>query len=154
MEKIFYLIRHGLATKKQHYGKKILSAELLPEGILQVNKLAIALKNIPDSLNYSSEIKRCRQTVEIISHETGKQFVFDRRLNEFYHEKFSEFKHRTKSFLDELMKLNNENFLICTHGMVIAAIKNYLTKGKFTFKDRFDYPEAGQMWTIKFIRKI
>lgn len=150
MKKNLYLFRHALATKsKRGYGKKILSATLLDDGIPAFKKLTLFLKDIRESLNISSKILRCRQSAKIISQITHKKFIYDPRINEFYHEEFEDFTKRVTDFLQDLEKNDHQNIIICTHGIVIAAIKNLILKGKFTKSNRYDYPPTGELVIIK-----
>jgi len=144
--KNLYLFRHSLATKSTRgYGKKILSADILPEGIASIKKLALFLKDITDTEFFSSKIKRCRQTTKIITKITHKKFQFDRRLNEYYHERFSDFKNRVKDFLESLVTSDHQNIVVCTHGMVIAGIKHFILENKFIWKNKLDYPQTGEL---------
>lgn len=150
MSKNLYLFRHGLATHSTTgYGNKIVSAEILPKGIKAIKKLAYFLKDIDTDINISSEFIRCRQTVKVIEDVTNKKFQFDKRLNEKYKEKFDDFKKRVISFLDNIIKINNKDIVICTHGIVIAAIKNLIINNKFDFEDRYDFPQTGELVIIK-----
>lgn len=149
-DKNIYLVRHGLSTlNKRGYGRKKLTADLLPQGIIESEKAAHYLKNIPDSYNLSSEIPRCKQTAEIITRITGKSFHFDKRLTEFYHETFTDFKKRIIDFLENLSTVPEENIIICTHAAVIVAIKYLLLEDKFIFKNLSDEPLEGEIIVIK-----
>ena len=147
--KTFYLVRHGLATFSLHgYGKRKLTAPLLPEGITAIKKLAVELKNVGESANISSEIIRCRETSAIIAEITGKEFSFDKRLNEEYHETIKEIRDRVQSLLDEVVALPQSNIILCTHGAIIAAIKNLLIKNKFVTSQQHDFPQTGELVII------
>ena len=149
-EKKYYIVRHGLATySKTGYGHEVYSAELKPEGIPPIERLAEYLKDISTDYNVSSAVLRCVQTTEIISSIAGKQFVTDPRLKEFYGEdQFSLIK-RVRSFVEEMDQSEYQNILICTHGAVIAGLKHFLTTGFFEFKNSADYSGTGQMMVIQ-----
>ncbi len=150
MDKNFYLFRHALATKSARgYGRKILTAEILAEGIPSIKNLAEYLKNIHDSIYFSSDVLRCRQTTEIIIRYIHKKPIYDKRLNEFYRETFTSFKERVKEFLREISKSRSKNIFICTHGIVIASFKHFLLENKFTFNNRHDFPKVGELLIIK-----
>jgi broad specificity phosphatase PhoE len=150
LSKTLYLFRHGLATHSaEGYGDEILTAHVLPEGKPPVKKLAQYLKTVPLDLQISSEIPRCKETAAIVSEVTGKKFNYDRRLNEYYLETFEDFGLRVKSFLNDLNKQNYQYAAICTHGAVIAAIKNFLLKNNFEVEDQLDYPLTGELWILK-----
>lgn len=147
--KTFYLVRHGLAThSKRGYGIHKLTTGLLPEGRPAIKRLAEALKDVKESVNISSEIIRCRETSTIISEIIGKNFTFDRRLNENYHETIGQIRARVVAFMDDLQKYPQNNVIICTHGVIIAAIKNLLVNGKFVTSQIADHPLTGELMVI------
>ncbi|MBI2430813.1 MAG: histidine phosphatase family protein [Candidatus Levybacteria bacterium] len=148
--KTFYIFRHGLATKSLFgYGDKIVTAELLAEGKPPIEKMANYLKKIPSQFNVCSEFVRCRQTAAIVTKKTGKKFTFDKRLNEYNEESFNDLRDRVKDFLQYIEKSNYQSVLICTHGAVIAAIKNLVLRNKFTLFQLYDYPKTGVLLVIK-----
>ncbi len=144
--KTFYLIRHGIAThSKRGYGSKKFTAPILPEAIPSIMRLATFLKTVPTSANFSSEIIRCRETSAIITQITGKQFVFDARLNEENGEGVKLISTRVRSFLCEVIHRPEKDILICTHGVIIAAIKNILLTDKFPTTKFYDYCLPGEL---------
>lgn len=144
------LMRHGLATySTTGYGDKIFSATILPESIPSIEKTAEYVKKIPTDYNVSSEFLRCRQTVQIVSAMTKKQFVFDKRINEFNEETFSNFKERLQNFLDELLQKNVKNILICTHGAVIAGLKQLVLTNNFQEEQLLDFPIPGVLTILE-----
>lgn len=148
--KNIYLVRHGLSTlNKRGYGRKKLTADLLPQGEIESEKAAEYLKNISASYNISSPLPRCKQTAEIITRITGKSFHYDERLTEFYHETFTDFKKRVISFLGDLSSVSEKNIIICTHAAVIVVIRYLLIEGKVIFKNLSDEPLEGEIITIK-----
>ncbi len=148
--KTIYLVRHGLATKSTTgYGDKILTAELLPEAIPSIHRLANYLKDKPTDYNVSSEILRCKQTAAIITSRTDKKFVFDSRLNEYYQETFLQFSNRITLFFNDLKTKPYQNILICTHGAVIAGLKHLILSDSFTEENLTDYPPCGSLLTIR-----
>lgn len=153
MIKTYYLIRHGetFATKKYKgfYGWKVLSAEILPETIPMLERVGTYMKNIPTDANYSSTIKRCVQTSKILTSTSNKEFIYDKRLNEYFFETFGHFKKRVQKFLQELNESNTETVFICTHGAVIAAIEHLVTVQQFTVPMVFNYPPPGILTIIK-----
>lgn len=151
--KTYYIFRHGetFVTKENHiwYGTRIFSAPILEEGKPALKKLAQYLLQIPSNFNASSQIRRCRQTVQIINEVTGKEFVFDRRLNEWFLEPLWFFSRRLKSFLSYVEKQDSQNILICTHAAVIAGLVSLITKNSFSRKDLMKYPKPGVLLIIK-----
>jgi broad specificity phosphatase PhoE len=158
----FYIFRHGLATlSTSGYGDQIYSAPLLPEAVPPITHLAEYLKPIPSRLNFSSEILRCHQTADLVTQVTGKTFLFDERLNEYHQETFTEFSSRVTEFLRFVIDLADdsatnshdsprfENILICTHGAVIACLKNLLLKDSFTTDDELDYTMPGELMILQ-----
>jgi broad specificity phosphatase PhoE len=139
-----------LATHSKYgYGRKILSVSILPEGIPAIKRIADELKNVPNSLQRTSEFVRCKETCSIITQVTGKTFEGDLRLNEKYHEKIYDVRMRVMDFLDEIMHLPQQNIIICTHGAIISAIKNLLLHKKFVTKHLHDFPPTGTLMIIK-----
>lgn len=152
-KKRLYILRHGetFATKKNTwYGLRVFSAPILEEGKGAIKRIGEHLKDIGTDYCVSSKILRCRQTVEIIRAETGKDFVFDSRLNEYFFETLWQFRSRVKSFLRDLEKKGYENVLICTHGAVIAAILNMITTKPLPLLNRKSYPNPGVLIIIEY----
>lgn len=159
MAKTFYLFRHGdtFVTRGQRlwyyptflpktafsYGAKVFSASILNEARPTIKKLAEYLSKIPTQFNASSQFRRCRQTVEIVEKETQKEFVFDKRLNEFVFETPWAFQNRVKKFLSELEQKEFQSVAICTHGAVLALIASILSGKKVGF------PKPGVLVIIK-----
>lgn len=155
----FYLFRHGetFVTKKQNlwyypkflpttafsYGTKIFSASILEEGKPVIRKLGNFLKDIRTDFNASSQFRRCRQTVQLITEESGKEFVFDKRLNELVFETPWHFRRRIINFTNELESKEYKSVAICTHAAVLALIAGILTKKLIGF------PKPGIMLVIK-----
>ena len=148
----FYLFRHGetFATKEnKDYFLKIFSAPILEEGKPAIRKLATYLKDKPSDANYSSPLKRCKQTVEIVNRITGKDFIFDKRLREFFMETHWGLEKRVKSLLNEIEVHRYQSITICTHGAVLMMLKKLLikrSKQKISFND---YPKPGVLWIIE-----
>ena len=156
-----YLLRHGIATHSTTgYGDQILTAELLPEAYPVIHRLGVHLRSVSSQVNFSSTVLRCRQTVEIITQETGKFFRFDPRLREYHQETFDEFAARTRACLTDLLAEADEvalkkrlpdssaTVIICTHGAVIASLKNLLLKDQFLPEDELDFTQPGQLLHI------
>ena len=133
--KTYYIFRHGetFVTKGQKlsYGTKVFSADILDECKPALEKLGRYLKKYPTDLNTSSRFKRCRQTVEIISRTSGKEFTFNSRLNEFFFELPYFFKKRVRNFLVEINNQEIESVAICTHGAVINELIRQINPGAF-----------------------
>lgn len=147
----YYIFRHGLATKsKTGYGKHITSAKLLPEAILPIQRLAEFLKDKSTRYNASSEFIRCRETTKIVSKITGKKFVFDKRLNEFYDVPFEEFVDRIKNFLREMKEKKYESVALCSHAAVITIILKLLKNEEVTDNDVYtNYPLPGVLVIVE-----
>jgi len=144
-----YIFRHGMAVHpNEGYGSRVLTAELLPEGIPPIQRLGKYLALMPSDYQACSEVLRCRQTAAIVTEATGKAFVIDPRLREYHQESFDEFARRTEEFADEIRQSPYENIMLCTHGAVIAALKHYLIDGKFSRRYETDYTQTGQLLII------
>ncbi|OGM10654.1 hypothetical protein A2159_01045 [Candidatus Woesebacteria bacterium RBG_13_34_9] len=151
---LLYIFRHAITyhTKTNTpYGDEVVSAEILPEGIPAIEKLAKYLKYISTDANYTSPYKRCIQTVEIVSEISGKSFQLKDVLGEYREDKetFEEFAKRVKDFLVYLEKQNIKSAAICTHGGVIAGVISFLTKNSYTLPDLHNYPAPGILVTIE-----
>lgn len=145
----WYLFRHALATEnKGGYGDEILSAKILPVGIPPTERMAEYIQHLPKSVNWSSELLRSQQTTNIITKITGRTFVSDARLNEYYNETFEAFRKRIASWLDEMIARNPSVVLVCTHGAVIAGLKHLLLEGEFLESQALDYPKCGELLVI------
>ena len=86
------------------YGSRVLTAELLPEGIPPIQRLGRYLRHVPSDYQVCSEVIRCRQTAAIVTEATGRAFVIDPRLKEYYQETFDELSQRAKSFCDDIQQ--------------------------------------------------
>jgi broad specificity phosphatase PhoE len=148
----FYIFRHGETYQTKYnleYEDEQLTSRVLPEGLPETKRLANYLKGVNSDANLSSEILRCRETVEIVSKISGKEFSFDKRLNEFLEDDFEKLKKRLKDFIDDIKKQNYKSVLICTHGAVIAGLKHLLTEGKFEITDLTDFPQPGSLLILE-----
>jgi broad specificity phosphatase PhoE len=150
--KTYYIFRHGetFATKaNKWYWHKLYSAPILEEGKPAIIKLAEYLKNKPSDYNVCSPFLRCRQTAEIVTTITGKEFEFDRRIREYEIEFPINFKKRIMNFLLELENSDKQNIVICTHSLVIEMIIQYLTRGKISLRERIKAPLPGVLTIIQ-----
>ena len=146
----WYIFRHALAIHgKNHYGDQILTAKILKSAIPSIEKMARYLTKIPSSLNFTSEIIRCVQTAAIVTRITGKEFITDIRLNEYYRESFAGLKERVNSWIKDMRGRKTTAVLICTHGAVVAGIKHLLIDGDFSEAQLLDYPNCGELLVIK-----
>lgn len=149
MNQKYYIFRHGKAIEDgQEYGDAVLTASLLPESIPVIKRIAEFLKSVHESTNFSSEILRCKQTAEIVTSITGKEFFFDNRLNEYYQESFIDLSNRVKSFLEQYCLSHESPFVICTHGGVISALKHLIIDKKYLLSDLYDYIKPGEILII------
>lgn len=147
----FYIFRHGetFATKdSKGYGWRIFSASILDEGIPVIEKMGTYLKSVPSDFNASSQYRRCRQTVAIVNQASGKGFVFDLRLNEYFLETFNNFYKRLNSFLDFVEKEEYKSVLVCTHGACIAVLLKILRGQTPSKQDLFYYPRPGVLTIV------
>lgn len=146
----WYLFRHALATHgKSGYGDTILTATILPEGIPPIERMAEHIKQLPETLNWSSEFMRCVQTTNIITKITGRKFMTDARLNEYYHESFEVFSERVRFWYNEIIASHPSAVLVCTHGAVIAGLKHLILEGEFLESQTLDYPKCGELLSLR-----
>ncbi|OGM01937.1 hypothetical protein A2115_03705 [Candidatus Woesebacteria bacterium GWA1_41_8] len=149
----YYIFRHGetFATKFHiPYGSKIHTAEILPEGIPAIERLADYLKDIKSDVNFTSPFLRCKQTVEIVEKITKKSFTEDVRLGEYIegYLAFRKFKTRIVDFLNDMESKKYQNILVCTHGAGISAIKHLVVKNSYHIWNLPDYPKPGILTII------
>ncbi|MEM7032660.1 MAG: histidine phosphatase family protein, partial [Chloroflexota bacterium] len=85
----------------------------------------------------------------IVAEARNTPFVSDARLNEYHDETFDEMKARVKDFLDSLQEQPYQQVMICSHGMIIAALTNFITKGSFELANQNDYPPPGELFIIR-----
>ncbi len=151
-----YIFRHGLTEQvKQNINytiENVRTAELLPEGLPAIEKLALYLKNIPTDYNVASPFVRSVKTVEIVENITGKKFVFDNHLGEYVFqegESFGQMAGRIRDFLNDLEQKHYSSVAVCTHGAIISGLKYLKTKGEFKLPELTDYPLPGVLTIIK-----
>lgn len=155
----FYIFRHGETFASKNgtgYGDQVFTAPILEEGIPIIEAMGEYLKKIKTDYNVSSEIERCRQTVTIISRITGKEFIFDERLNEPFMESFQNISDRLTSLLDDIKKNKYHSILICTHGAIIGTLLGFFTKQQFAEENLYNYPPPGVLTIVKgtFIKQL
>lgn len=149
----YYIFRHGetFASKADvDYKDREFTAEILPEAVHVVERLAEYLKEIRTDFNLTSEFLRCRQTAEIVSRITGKEFAPEPLVNEYlknFGESFFQFRARMKKAVEKF-EARKGVYLICTHGAVISALKYLLSTGKYEEADLMDYPRTGTLLII------
>ncbi len=149
--KTYYIFRHGdtFATKTgEDYGDQILSAPILPESKVYLEKLAYYLKPISDVYCLSSDILRCCQTATIVGDIMQQNFVIDTRLKEFHMETLDDFINRIEEFVADMELHPHNNIVICTHGACIGALKHLLLTNEITEESLLDYPDPGVLTII------
>jgi broad specificity phosphatase PhoE len=148
----YYIFRHGETFETKHhlpYGDREKIAEILPEGIPAVKRLAAHLAAIETEANFSSPFKRCVQTADIVSEITNKKFIFDKRIGEFLNETFDDLRNRIKDITAEISQKGHKRVSICSHGYPISALINIITKGDFTEAELDNYPDPGILVIIQ-----
>jgi broad specificity phosphatase PhoE len=153
---IYYLFRHGQTFfSKYHlkYGKKNDTAEIIPEGIPKIINIAAKLKEEEVKVIYSSPIKRCVQTVEIIKKEVPTiKIIYYQSLEEEKVsrglETFEDQTERIKNFLDEIKEKKLEKVAICSHGWPIAVMIALLKNKRVNRLSLLNYPKCGVIVTI------
>lgn len=151
--KTFYIFRHGetFATKlKSFYWHRIYSAPILDEGKPALVRLGNFLKDKPSDVNFCSPFLRCRQTAEIVSKITGKEFKVDRRIREYEYFELPYFlKRRILNFLKEMESSKYNSVMICSHAIIISLMIQYLTQGNIRLTNRIIAPLPGVLTIIK-----
>lgn len=156
MTKTYYIFRHGetyFSKRDIPYGDKVETAEILPEFIPTVEKLAEYLKDKIGTANYSSPFLRCRQTTEIVTRITGKEFITDQRIGEELlthgRETYEEMVSRFSDFVSEMEINSDEVITICTHGWPISILTNLITKGEMKKEWLDNIIKPGELIIIK-----
>ena len=136
------LVRHGESeanAKGISQGQK-LDSPLSKKGLEQAKKVTERLSEEKIDFIYSSDLKRAKQTAEIINKEHKLKISFDKRLRERNHgsETTEEHIKRTENFLkslDEKMK----TVVILAHGetnkMILAISTGSRKKGGKIFRE-------------------
>lgn len=127
----FYIFRHGetFVTKNGGwYWFRVYNAPILDEGKPAIKRMAKYLKTIPSDINYVSPYLRCRQTADIVNKVTGKGFVVDKRIREYFVETPWMFASRIKNFLEDVERHNYKTVMICTHAGVITQLIKQITR--------------------------
>ena len=150
----FFIFRHGetyFSKFDVSYGDMFESAKILPEGIPTIERLGKYLKNVETNANFSSPLVRCKQTVNIIEKISGKKFVYEGRLKDFYQgkESIENMIKRISGFYKELIKEKYKSVAICSHGYPINVLSALATKGEVKNSDLFNYPLPGVLVVIK-----
>ncbi|KKR11890.1 MAG: hypothetical protein UT39_C0002G0071 [Candidatus Woesebacteria bacterium GW2011_GWA1_39_21] len=153
---IYYIFRHGetyFSKNNLHYGEHYQDAEILPEAVPVIEKLAEYLKNKISEDNYTSPFKRAVQTVEIVERITGKKFIYNERIKEEglsrAEESLEQLEKRLSDFIKDVESKNAKSVAVCSHGWPIAALLGLLNKGYITKMDLAKYPECGQLITVE-----
>jgi len=151
----FLIFRHGETYVSKHnlpnYGDTENTAGLLPEGVPAIRELGLYLKKTNTDINLTSPLKRCLETVEIVTEISGKKFTIDDRLGEYDPDMENKLGliERIKGFMDEIAKKDYRSVLICTHGYPISAILQYLSEGKVEVPKLDNYPNPGVLTIVK-----
>jgi broad specificity phosphatase PhoE len=153
---IYYIFRHGetLYSKNDiQYGENIETAEILPEAIPVIERLAEYLKDKISDFNFTSPFKRAMQTTEIVTKITGKIFVPDERLREESlskgSESLEELVKRLKDFKASTENINAGSIAVCSHGWPISTLTALLIKGSVSKTDLGNFPKCGQLLIIE-----
>jgi broad specificity phosphatase PhoE len=148
----YYIFRHGdtfYSKNRTSYPEDNFSVEILPQGIPALEKIGAYFKNITVDYSVSSEYLRCQQSNKIVGEISGLKFEKDARLNEFSHEVFDNLVERLESFVGEMEEKKYQTIVICTHGAVIAGLKNILMGSDYEKSEMVDYPRPGVLTIIE-----
>lgn len=153
---ILYLFRHGETYYSKHkipYGKEVESAGIIPEGVSQIKEIAVKLNKEGVKIIYSSPIKRCAQTAELIQKEVSAiKVIFYQGLEEEKVtrglESLKELTQRIETFLSEIKDSGLKKVGVCSHGWPLAVMISLLKKGTVNKFDLLNYPECGELIII------
>jgi broad specificity phosphatase PhoE len=122
----YYIFRHAetFPSKTQGgiYDGDNFKTPILYEGKDITVKLANYLKDIESDYNVSSPYERCLETIKIISEITGKEFVIDERVGEFFEKEYLDYRKKIEEFLAEIKQKNYSSVIICTHGATMSQL--------------------------------
>lgn len=152
----FYIFRHGDTYNTKHkipYKDKVVSAPIIPEANVYLEKIGQFLLDKNIEFAATSDFLRCQQTAKIVGEKMNRDFLVDKRLNEYDPinlpgETEEHFKNRIKSFLLEISNKNYSSVAICTHGSGISLLKHFLTNSNSLW-NCLDYPPPGVLAYIK-----
>jgi len=152
-----FLFRHGETYYSKHkipYGKEAESAGIIPEGVSKIKEIAGELNKEGVKIIYSSPLKRCVQTVEIIQKETPViKVIFHQGLEEEKVtrglENLKELTQRIEIFLNEIKDSGLKKVGVCSHGWPLAVIIALLKKGTINKFDLLNYPKCGELITTR-----
>lgn len=153
---LYYIFRHGETYySKNHlqYRNKSDAAEILPEGIPKIKKIAKTLEKNGIEIIFSSPVKRCVQTVSIIQKEAPHiKIIIKDNLKEqeitTNNEKIENLVERIKLFLDETNNIKLAKVGICSHGWPIAVIIALLKNKPINKLTLLNYPRCGEIVII------
>jgi broad specificity phosphatase PhoE len=154
-----YIFRHGNTVNSNNlfikffgiWRKDSHSLVTLPKALPALKRIGEYLKNIKTNADFTSPYIRCVDSARVVSEVTGKTYQEDERVRELEArgESFESLKSRVGNFLAEIADKNYSAVSICTHGAVIATIKHLATGRSFPHFKIFDYPNPGNLVTIK-----
>ena len=172
---MIYIVRHGetqynIEKRVQGWAQNPLNEN----GVTQAKKVAEKIAKLPIEHFYSSDLKRARQTAEIINEKLNLKIIYDERLREFrsYEEMTGDLKDnlpsdfavnphkynaeslrdvfkRVKQFLDELKAKRLDNVLIVCHGACMAVIDYMLNNPDKTANDIPDNRIGGSIPNLR-----
>lgn len=157
-----YIFRHGLTYEVKYKKRYILDNKdvpILPESLESIKRIGEYLQKFPLDFFVSSSYLRCTETAQAISKIIEKPFVLDERLIDYQTagdlppgtkrlEYFDSFEKRIMNFFQEMQSKQYKNVAICTHGIVVAALKN-LVLDKNIEEYTLNYPPPGVLTIIK-----
>lgn len=172
--KIIYIVRHGEYLNPHHIIPGRLPVVLSKKGITKIKNLAKIFSDKEITHIYSSAVLRCKQTSEIISHNSIP-ITYDKRLlesfsayqgywtrdlkeffihqNELGGETQEEVQGRMRSFWDEVIPKTKGNIVICSHGdpiylLYLSLVGKPIPNVIVLSDTQPDYPEKGTAYEM------
>lgn len=148
-----YIFRHAETYySKMHlpYGKDVETADILPEGVPPIRRLAKYLKDKETDANFTSPYLRCVKTSAIVTEVTEKKFTIDERLHD-WNQAIETTEQMAKRIEDLWIFLNQKGFkgvLVCTHGYPISVLTSLAQTGKFDLSNLDNFPNTGTLVEI------
>lgn len=133
-----YLIRHGDAGSSDNWKKSDAKRPLSKRGRHQASGLVDMLTRVPITEIYSSDRKRCQQTVARLSSSIGLELNVTKSLREDV---------KPRDFQERIAGVQGDVCVICTHGEVISDYIEALASSGIKLKGGRKW-QKGSVWSI------
>jgi len=134
MNKKIYFIRHAKSVANKEFQLALSpDSPLHDEGKIESTKVLKRLKTIPFDIIISSDIKRSKETAEILAGKNKKHIVYSELFREVGDdEPFQHFRKRVLKAKEYIEGLEYEKVLIVTHGQFMKMFLANILEAKLT----------------------